>query len=394
MVASSVLGARIEAVRRKTAVRKQHHSFIRFIGIGVFIFVAGHFVHGADQSQNSGKKQDKEDAEGHKPAPADGGLYMVINVSGGREAPEFPVTYLDSPPSEGWTDEHKTTKIVLRRIPAGTFTMGSPPDEMGRHLRETQHRVTLTRDFYIGIFEMTRKQYYTITSPTSLTSRPDWDMLPVIYTYYKFRGGEWPGDPEKYFMSFLRKKTGLLFDLPTEAHWEYACRAGTTRAYNDPTKNDGRGADCLTTGDGQDTNLEPLAWYYANSHDYRPNRYDEGVHDVGTRRPNAWGLYDMHGNASECCLDWYQSDLGPDAVTDPQGTDKGSGRFCPHVVRGGSWTDYAENCRSAYRDTYLLYYDYVNFLGFRITVPAGMKSDSQADISGSAALQISRLLAP
>ena len=91
-------------------------------------------------------------------APASG-EYLVVDLSPGPEAPEYPVSYLAEVPDGGWTDVYKTTKLVLRRIPAGTFTMGSPEDEIGRQTNETQHQVTLTKDFYVGVFEVTQKQW-------------------------------------------------------------------------------------------------------------------------------------------------------------------------------------------------------------------------------------------
>ena len=114
--------------------------------------------------------------------------------------------------------------------------------------------------------------------------------------------------------------------LPTEAQWEYACRAGTIGHYSSPVK---AGAD--TAG-----NLDAMAWYLSNS--------KNETHPVGQKQPNAWGLYDMHGNVWEWCNDWYE-DYPPERVTDPGGVNSDSYR----VLRGGSWLDSASFCRSAFR---------------------------------------------
>ena len=104
---------------------------------------------------------------------AENGLYMVVDLSGGTSASNYPVSYLSGVPSDGWTDEYKTTKLVMRRIPAGTFTMGSPSGELSRSDDERQHRVTLTKDFYIGVFEVTQRQWELVmgTDPAISVTR-------------------------------------------------------------------------------------------------------------------------------------------------------------------------------------------------------------------------------
>ena len=251
-------------------------------------------------------------------------LYCVVDLSGGATASSYLVTYMDAPPSGGFnTDAYKTTKLVLRRIPAGTFTMGSPSGESDRHSDETQHQVTLTMPFYIGLFEVTQTQWELVTGSTADFSAGDKRPVEVV-SWNTIRGNtNWPSSSAvsaDSFMGRLRARTGLEFDLPTEAQWEYACRAGTTTAYS-------YGASA--NGD--------YMWYVSNS-SWR-------IHEVGTKKPNAWGLYDMHGNVCEWCLDWYASNLGTAAVTDPKGASSGSLR----VGRGGCWLDNAAHCRSAYR---------------------------------------------
>ncbi len=262
----------------------------------------------------------------------------------------------------------RTTELWLRRIPKGTFTMGSPKWEVGRpnerYDSEIQHQVTLTEDFYIGIFEITQKQYSLIygRNPSSYTG----DTRPVERVSYNVirglsNGAGWPSYGHAVdsgsFLGKLRAKTGKTFDLPTEAQWEYACRAGTTTALN-TGKN--------LTSKSNDSAMSSAGRYGYNNTDGMGG-YSSGHTMVGCYLPNAWGLYDMHGNVYEWCLDWYQEDLGSSAVTDPVGASSGSAR----AVRGGGWyNSRAQDCRSAYRDySHNSYPSYgSNDYGFRVVL--------------------------
>ena len=247
-------------------------------------------------------------------------LYCVIDLSEGSSATEYPVSYLANVPEGGWTDEYKTTKLVLRLVEAGSFIMGS-------NQNNESHRVELTKPFYIGVFEVTQKQYELVSG--SNPSRFSGDTLPVDHvSYVMLRGASagagWPAssavDADSFFGK-LRSRTGIDFDLPTDAQWEYACRAGTTTTYY--------------WGDSMDGDY---AWYSENA--------GSTSHQVGTTRPNAWGIYDMAGNAWEWCLDWYSYSISSYGI-DPKGPSSGSVR----LTRSGNWWDNASHCPSAFRSS-------------------------------------------
>lgn len=249
--------------------------------------------------------------------------YCVVDLSGGVNAKSYPVSYLLGISPKDWSDEYRTTKLVLRRIEAGSFIMGG-------NQTDENHRVTLTKPFYMGVFEVTQKQWELVmgswpgSSPSSSYGRGD--TYPAYYVSYNdirgsSSGARWPASSAvdaSSFLGRLRAKTGLEFDLPTEAQWEYACRAGTTTKYY--------------WGDAMGGSY---AWYSGNS--------DSTTHPVGTRLPNAWWLYDMSGNVWEWCRDWYGT-LAYGA--DPVGSASGSYR----VVRGGSWGSSSGYCTSSSRD--------------------------------------------
>ena len=165
--------------------------------------------------------------------------YLVIDLSGGPTAVSYPVSYLASVPGGGWSDTYKTTKIVLRHLPAATnaFTMGSQEVELGRGTDETQHAVTLSQGFYVCVFEVTQKQWERVTGawPSYFYNASYRDSRPVeMVSYNAIRGSSagagWPANnavDSTSFLGKLRARTGLTFDLPTESQWEYACRAGT-----------------------------------------------------------------------------------------------------------------------------------------------------------------------
>ena len=267
-------------------------------------------------------------------------IYCVIDLAGGANASAYPITYLAEPPGGGFNvDAYKTSKIALRRIEPGSFLMCG------------QYNVTLTKPFFVGVFEVTQKQYSLVmgTNPSEYTG----DKRPVEKVSYDMirgssRGAYWPLSPAVDSTSFIGKlqiRTGLNFDLPTEAQWEYACRAGTPSAYNN--------------GGNSETDLKKLGRYTGNTSDGKGGNYSKHTL-VGSYTPNTWGLYDMHGNVWEWCLDWYDRDL-PGDVINPQGLSLGTYRS----YRGGSWSSPTASCASSYRASNASTFA-ENFLGFRL----------------------------
>lgn len=323
--------------------------------------------------------------------------YLVVDVSAGPSASSYPVRHLWSKPSGGWTEAHKTRMIVLRRIHAGTYVMGAGGGATafeallsenifvitGAPENRNAHSVTLTRDFYIGVFEVTQRQWERVmgTWPSYFSNVGCRDALPVEQVGYDMiRGGSagtnWPAcsavDADS-FMGRLREKTRLAFDLPTEAQWEYAGRAGRSTDFN-------TGWNILSSDGDRDERLDEAGRYLYNGG--RPARSsgdggcEEGTADVGTYEPNAWGLYDIHGNVWELCLDWYGDypvsertpavvykswrvprpsdgrvtmEVGrqvppPADATDPKGPAAGIPGLETRVKRGGAWRSQAWFC--------------------------------------------------
>ena len=209
--------------------------------------------------------------------------------------------------------------------------MGSPSGELGRQSNETQHSVTISKGFWLGKYEVTQAQYEAVMGGNPAKNYPVYYVTWYDATNFcaKLTASE---------KAAGRLPSGYVYTLPTEAQWEYACRAGTTGDYN-------------VNGAA----LSDLGWYFDNS--------DSKTHPVGQKKPNAWGLYDMHGNVWEWCLDWYGS-YPSSAVTDPKGPSTGSGR----VVRGGGWETPADYCRSAYRGYYPDSYGGYGSGGFRVAL--------------------------
>ncbi len=295
-------------------------------------------------------------------------------------------------------------EIKLVKIPKGSFIMGSPASEPGRYNDEVQHQVTLTRDFCMGVTEVTYGQWKALMGTTLQDqvrkTLNDDTLYPELgnKTWREFYNATRDTDPNTkigpeddsipmHFVSwneaneFCRRLTerehkagrlpeGFVYRLPTEAEWEYACRAGSTTAlYN---------GDITIVGERNAPALDEIAWYGGNSsvgyegtgwdtENWKEKQYPGGyaaMRKVGTKKPNSFGLYDMIGNVWEWCEDRYGAyDNG--AVIDPKGSVSGALR----VVRGGCWYYFARHCRSAVRDRHAPSIRFNNF-GFRVVCSA------------------------
>ncbi len=250
-----------------------------------------------------------------------------VAVGGGKISAETPPTAV-SADSVKLPESTNSIGMKFKLIPAGKFIMGEG---------DQAHEVTLTKPFKMGVHEVTQAQYEQV-----MGVNPS-----------KFKGADNPVETVSWkdAVEFCRKlselpaekEAGNVYRLPTEAEWEYACRAGTTTKYS-------FGDDESEFGD--------YAWHDDNA--------DDKTHPVGGKKPNAWGLYDLHGNVFEWCQDRY-GDYPSGTVTDPTGAALGSNR----VNRGGCWGYTAVNCRSAYRYGYFPSYRHFNF-GFRVSLtPSG-----------------------
>jgi len=248
--------------------------------------------------------------------------------------------------------------MELIEIPAGTFTMGSPAGEKDREANEAQVTVTLTKPFWLGKTEVTQGQWQQVmgTAPWEGKDNVQIDNNGAA-TYV-----DW-NDATAFCQELTdlerkagKLKAGELYRLPTEAEWEYACRAGTTTAFS--------------FGDDE-KQLGQYAWFDGNA-------FEAGEaypHAVGLKKPNPWGLYDMHGNVMEWCSDWHDTFALPQLEhsgnvlpggADPAGPERGNSR----VDRGGSWGQWPGDCRSASRSSHHpsgdYFYQSASSLGFRV----------------------------
>jgi len=243
-------------------------------------------------------------------------------------------------------------RLVL--IPAGKFMMGSPAAEAGRGGDEgPQHEVTISKPFYMGVFEVTQEQYEQVmgNNPSSFKGAKN----PVEAVFW---------DDAVEFCRKLSARTGKKVMLATEAQWEYACRAGTTTAFNTGDALKPWQANAVFPSSKPGVLDRIMAWVGK----FFPRKAKTmKTTPAGSFSPNGFGLYDMHGNVWEWCSDWYADSYANAKNQDPAGPDSGSQR----VYRGGSWYINPQNCRSAYRSW--SYPGSVRFdNGFRVVVLSGV----------------------
>ncbi len=284
--------------------------------------------------------------------------YCVIDVSNGSDAASYPITYLDTEPVNGWGTEYKTTKILLRRCEAGKYIMGaafpgpSSFDTPGGATSLKGKEVTLTKPFYMGVFPISQKQYQQVMGVNPTPSEHQGSLRPVEVSWNAIRGDatvhRWPTVrtvDSNTFVGKIQSKTGLNFDLPTEAQWEYACRAGTDSKYGN--------------GGGNDNDLRLLGHVWSIS-----------SVNIGLYVPNFWGVYDMHGNVGQWCLDYYNG-CNSDPAVDYVGAKSGSARAIRAYLRLGDYSSATSFCRYGYTpDSNCRYLDSSGsgntYLGFRL----------------------------
>ena len=280
-------------------------------------------------------------------------MYLAVNLLQTGDVKYY--TCAEAVPGGVTNSLYKTGSILMRRIYARgiPWLIGSAGNEIGHMARENQHEVTLTNDYYIGVYELTQKQWYYVTGESIrayFNNPADWDERPMenisfamvrlnnynnstVQTAYYY-----PADPcTGSFLDLLRTKSGgLKFDLPGVAQWEYACRAGN---------GDGKWGDgsLILASEANDDNLNRLGRNKRNGGSNGAQGVaaeSGGTAKVGTYLPNSWGLYDMHGNVYEFCLDGWNASNGFGAGI------QSSGNFC--VRKGASYSDDTFACRSAF----------------------------------------------
>lgn len=309
-------------------------------------------------------------------APPD---YMVVDLCAEKTVRYY--ASVDFLPDGDVTNQvYKSDKLVMRKIPAKgvEWRMGSPTGEVGKlkaendwNGLETPHYVTFTNDFYLAVFELTRRQcidrmgcgywygdvhyYHPLAGGSTYGG--------VTYTDMRGKNNLWPASGHNVDIGSclynLRVKTGIDFDLPTEAQWEFACRAGVGAALPNGKEMD---------AEESSASLDDIAWCVNNA--------ENTMHDVGSLAPNGFGLYDMLGNIGEYCLDVITPHvgLGSASVTEPVGAT--GDLYSQRVVRGGSYANKAYYCRSAFRQAYAYIWDQSknekkkDNVGFRLWAPA------------------------
>ena len=325
--------------------------------------------------------------------------YMVVDVSAAAQ-PNTQTYYpaADFVPGGVTNGLYKTTKLLMRKIMAKgvEWTMGSAKTEVGRNsTREETHQVTLSNNYYIGVYEVTQAQWGEVATNSTAsayfaaerTMRP---MDKVCYNEIRLKCNSiaaatadeianysWPNDPNpSSFLGLLRSKTGLDFDLPSEAQWEFAARGGYGSGYWN------NGTAILDST--EDENLKSLGRYLGNNpgggtEDSSLAPSAGGTAIVGSFAPSDWGLYDMHGNVWEWCLDWCENDISEingktniDPVSPAKPLSDVNVTGSNRVARGGAWNGKAQHSRPAGRNPVSPTYRGA-FNGFRVVCQGGLQ---------------------
>jgi formylglycine-generating enzyme required for sulfatase activity len=260
---------------------------------------------------------------------------------------------LPAAPGRAERDKYLTNSVGMKLvlIPAGKFTMGSPATEAERNDNEKQHEVEITKPFYLGVYEVTQDQYQKVGGRPPNRSRfrgPDLPVENVFWNHAVAFCQRLSARPDE-------KKAGRKYRLPTEAEWEYACRAGSKTPFH------------------YGKSLSSKQANFNGNYPYgkaEKGPYLRQTSKVGSYKPNAWGLYDMHGNVMEWCSDFYDPNYYKNSPKkDPRGPDKGvlstDYNDFYRVVRGGSWVDEGRGCRSAFRFR-AMPHDGYQIVGFRV----------------------------
>jgi len=243
--------------------------------------------------------------------------YSYITIVSDGSAWYKVAEFVAVPEVESQTTIRNSLGMTFQLIPAGTFVMGSPIDELGRGTDETQYTVTFTESFYMQTTEVTQGQWEMLMgeNPSSFTECGL--NCPVEFISW---------EEAKAFIIDLNAMGEGAYTFPTEAQWEYAARSGSNKAF----------ANGNISNTSTDINMDAMGWYDSNS--------NSTPHAVAQKSPNNWGLYDMHGNVNEWCFDWYGT-YPTGSVIDPTGPPSGTNR----VLRSGGWYLEAQYCRSAER---------------------------------------------
>jgi formylglycine-generating enzyme required for sulfatase activity len=268
---------------------------------------------------------------------------VVVDSNGAAQGPRFYRVLISVPTNMMW-------------VGAGTFVMGSPTNEPDRDTDETQHTVTLTNGFYVSRYLVTQGAYMAImnTNPSYFASNNP--ALPVD-TVSWFDASNYCSELTQQARAAGQIFSNWSYRLPTEAEWEYACRAGTITPFYYGTN--------LLSGMANFNGQEEYIGRIGTTND-SGGTYLGYTTTVGSYQPNNLGLYDMAGNLREWCLDWYGA-YPTNSVSNPQGTNNGTER----VFRGGAFNSSGDECRSARRDSYYPTYRF-NTVGFRVVLaPAG-----------------------